>query len=382
MPNLPKVIVMIEASTGYGRGLLRGIARYSQLHGPWTFYSEPGGLDSALPPWTQWNADGIIAREMRVNRKIFGLRLPTIIISHFRKRNSHTPYVDSDHAAIGRTASQYFLTRGFRHFAYCGYNDTWWSQERGQYFVQYNAKAGCPTSIYQSSLKGVHRSWEAELNQLSDWVKTLPRPVGMLACNDNRARHIIEVCKIAGVHIPDDIAVLGVDNDELLCEMSQPPISSIPQNTEQAGYEAAELLDRLMQGKKPNRRKIVVGIGEVVTRQSTEVLAITDVEVAKAVRFIRDHARQAIQVGDVVEATSLSRIALIKHFKAVLGRSIHDIIAETRINLFARMLVETNLSISQIAKTLDYPNLNHVARCFRQKKGMTPLAYRKKASMP
>jgi LacI family transcriptional regulator len=382
MSSIPKVILMIETSSGYGRGLLRGIARYSRLHGPWAFYSEPGGQGDVIPNIDQWRADGIITRETRINQKIFDMGLPTILVVDAQKKYANVPYVVGDNLTIGRTASWYFIEQGYQHFAYCGYGDIWWSLERAQSFAQHNLQAGFQTSIYQPSRSAVRRSWEKERQNMTHWLKSLTLPAALFASNDARARHVLEVCKIAGLRVPDDIAVIGVDNDELLCELSQPPLSSIPQNTERAGYEAAELLDGMMRGKKPSRREISVSVMDVVTRQSTETLAINDPEVAKAVRFIRDNARRIIQVTDVVEATTLSRNALLMRFRKTLGWSIHQEITKTQIDLFARMLIETHLSIDQIAQTLGYTGLKNVARRFRQIKGMTPLAWRRKFAAP
>jgi LacI family transcriptional regulator len=180
--------------------------------------------------------------------------------------------------------------------------------------------------------------------------------------------------------VPDEIAILGVDNDELVCELEYPQLSSIALSVEAAGYAAATLLGELMAGHRTGRTKkrIVVCPLYIAERQSTNVLATEDREVAVALRFIREHVLQGIGVGDVAEAAALSLRALQQRFKRVLGRSIHDEIKRTRIDRMARMLVTTNLSIGEIARSLQCTEVQNIARYFRQRTGLTPAQYRKK----
>jgi LacI family transcriptional regulator len=200
-----------------------------------------------------------------------------------------------------------------------------------------------------------------------------------MACNDDRGQYVLEACQIAGLRVPDDVAVIGVDNDDLICDLTVPPLSSIALNHEKAGYQAAQLLDEMMAGKKVDSKTIIpLESSHIVIRQSTDVLAIEDHELAEAVRFIRGHSREAIQVSDVVESVAVSRRVLERRFREVLKRSVHDEIARARVEHACRMLVETNLSVSQIAQHLGYPSDKHIARHFRKEKGMTPRQYRKK----
>jgi LacI family transcriptional regulator len=201
-----------------------------------------------------------------------------------------------------------------------------------------------------------------------------------MTCTDDRSRDVIEACKIAGLHVPEELAIIGVDNDELLCELSSPPLSSIALNTQRSGYEAAELLDKMMsrRKRKPPARTIVVHPTHIVTRQSTEILAMEDRDVAAAVRFIRRRAKEMIQVSDVTEAVAVSRRTLEQRFRRELHRSVLAEIKRTRVEQVARMLVETNLSVAQIAFALGHAGVENIARYFRSEKGMSPLAYRKR----
>ena len=213
---------------------------------------------------------------------------------------------------------------------------------------------------------------------MAHWLKSLPKPVGLMTCCDDCSQHIIEACKIAELHVPEQVAVIGVDNDELVCKLSNPPLSSIALNFERGGYEAAELLDKLMTGKEKMKNQLIkVEPTYPVSRQSTDILAIDDSDIAKAIRFIRQHCKEPIRVDNVVAAAALSRRVLEKRFQKILGRSVLCEIRRVRVEQIVRMLVGTNLPISQIASKLGYPSVDHIARYFRQEKAMTPLAYRK-----
>jgi LacI family transcriptional regulator len=210
------------------------------------------------------------------------------------------------------------------------------------------------------------------------WLKQLPKPIGLMACNDDQGQHVLEACKIGGLHVPEQVAIVGLGNDDLICDLVNPPLSSIAVSAEKAGYEAAGVLDKIMAGKKVTNQKIVVRPTHVVTRQSTNVFAVDDRDVLMALHFIHRRARkEAIQVDDVLRAVSLSRRSLYNRFAQILGRSVHEEIKRVRVDQLAQLLVSTNVPISHIASTLGYSDIKNIARYFKQLKGMTPLEYRK-----
>ncbi|MHC4572064.1 MAG: XylR family transcriptional regulator [Planctomycetota bacterium] len=379
MSKTPKVILRIETSVAYGRGLLFGIAKYSRIHGPWAFYSEPRHEKTTLPHLDKWGASGIIARipDIKKTEQFIIEGLPAILVP-LEEEIPGFPNIIPDDAAIGKMAAEHLFDRGFRQFAFCGFSDMHWSQKRRESFSKRIAKAGFETDCYERPRAKVQRSYEKELTLLANWLKSLPKPVGLMTCDDEHGRHTIEACKIAGLHVPEQVAIIGVDNDELVCELCDPPISSVALKAERAGYEAAELLDKMMAGRKMKNKNIIAHPKHIVTRQSTDILAIDDHEVARAVRFIRQHAKEPIQVTDVVDAVDLSRRVLEKRFRKVLNRSVLEEIRRVRINEAVRMLVDTNLSISKIASALGYPSVKHIARYFRREKTMSLVAYRKK----
>ena len=385
MPKIPKVILLIESSRAYGRGLLRGIAKYSRLHGPWIFYRKPpyyrkpGEWVKALSHRRRLDADGIIMVEQENPGKIIAMGLPTIASPYIEERIPGVPNIVGDTTRMGKMAAEHLLERGFRYFAYCGFEDMFGARSRGEYFQKRVAEAGFKTYFYKQPKPRARRSWENEQVLMADWLKSLPRPVGLMACTDDRSQDVAEACKIAGLHIPEQVAIIGVDNDDMVCNLTNPQLSSIAVGWERAGYEAAELLDKLMTGKEKMKNQFIkVEPLYPVSRQSTDILAIEDTDIAKAVRFIRQHCKEPIRVDDVVAAVALSRRILEKRFRKILGRSVLCEIRRVRVEQIVRMLIGTNLPISQIASSLGYPGVDHIARYFRKEKAMTPLAYRKK----
>jgi len=383
MPKIRKVILLITPSREYTRGLLRGIAKYSHIQGLWVFYRpldyrEPKGKERLLPLIKAWNPDGILMREPHKMEEIIAMGVPTISCPYTRDRIPGIGNIMTDHVSVGKMAAEHLLERGFQRFAYCGFDDWWWSRKRGESFGKTAAEAGYSTYFYPQPRAKAKRTWDKELPVIANWLLTLPKPIGLMACNDDRGEWVIEACKIAGLNVPDEVAIVGVDNDQLICDLCNPPLSSIVLNVEKAGYEAAARLDKMMAGEKVTDYEIHVQPTHVAVRQSTNVLAIDDASVAAAIRFIRRRSETVIQVDDVVSAVGLSRRVLEKRFRSILGHSIHDEIRRARVEQIIQMLAETEMSISDIAQVLGFPDVAHISRYFNSEKGISPLAYRKR----
>lgn len=385
MPNKPKVILFIETSRAYGQGLLYGIAKYSRLHGPWGFYREPqfyfkrsNDREMVLSKLKKWDAAGIIARVPDLDKanEILSLGLPTVISAHFGDIIPNSANIVTDDKKIGQMVANHMLERGFKHFAFFGSEETFYGRGRLESFCQTIAQAGFEATFQIGSKRSKERT-EREPSSLGKWLDNLPKPVGIMACTDDDSQRLAEECKMTGLHVPEEVAIIGVDNDVLVCTLSDPPLSSVALNTERAGYEAAELLDRMMKEEKKEFTNVIVQPSHIITRQSSDILAIADEDVAQAVRFIREHCRQTIQVSDVVNHVPLSRRVLEQRFRKVLGRSILDEIKRIRIEQICQMLMETNLPVAEIAANLGYLSVDHIARYFREKMDMSPLAYRK-----
>ena len=378
MAKVPRVILLIESSRASGRSLLRGVANYARHHGPWVFTWEPAGLENAWPKLKTLAADGIILRDVEKVEEVLAQGIPAVVFGHSHKEIPGQVNVLTEDAAVGRMVAEHLMGCGFRHFAYCGFEDKPWSEQRSQFFRQHLAAAGFETQVYRSRSTAVAQSWEQEQVSLARWLKSLPKPVGLMACNDDRGRHTIEACKRAGLRMPEEIAIIGADNDELICELSAPALSSVAINFERAGYEGAQVLDQLMRGQRVHTLNIVAPATHIVARQSTDILAVQDEHLARALRFIREHGREPMRVMAVAQASGLSRRVLEKRFRRVLGRSILSEIRRVRVSHICRLLVETNQSVAQIGLQLGYGGIEHVARYFRAEKKMSPLAYRKK----
>lgn len=374
---MKKIILLLETSRAFGRQLIIGIARYSRLNGPWSFYKEPIDLKSSIPHLTSWKPDGIIMRDSLITKELLKLKVPTILAIHDSKYPKELPVIKTDSHAIAKMANEHLLSKGFKNFAFCGFDDYEWSIERGANFVRFNKEAGYSTHVYVQP-KGVKKyDWEKEQRHVSEWIKKLPKPVGIFACNDDRGQHVLEVCKTLNLRVPDDVAVIGVDNDPMVCDIGDPPLTSIALDVEAAGFKAAKLLDQLMSGKKINCKYIMVAPTHVVQRQSTDILSVDNAEVAKAISFIRNNAKNKILVKDVVNATNVSRRTLEKQFRKTIHRSIYAEIRQVRVEWIAKLLIETDLPISQITSLFNFTDVEHISRYFKKEKGVGLREFRK-----
>jgi LacI family transcriptional regulator len=384
MVRMPKVALLVETSRGYGRDLLRGVMRYARLHGPWGFYLTPGDFVQALPRMRSWGGTGIIARveTPAVARAILASGLPTIALGlsdeQLRPDSplSRLSEVVSDSQGAGRMAAEHLLERGFRRYAYVGAAGRVWSGRRQESFCARVREASFEPRVYDVPRTQRAAAWEREQPVLSCWLAALPRPVGVMASNDDRGREVLEACRDAGLRVPEEVAVVGVDNDELLCELADPPLSSVALNAEAGGYRAAALLDRMMRGTSRKPRRLLVEPLRVVARRSTDVVALGDPEVAAALHFIQDHATDPIGVSDVVEEIMISRRALELRFRRATGRTLHAEIRRVRLERAGRLLVETDLPVTRVAEVSGFGRASYLAQVFRQAFGSTPARYR------
>lgn len=379
---MKKIILLIDVSRGSGAGLVRGIAQYSHLYGPWTFYRRPPfylrdvSKTDAIKELKNLNADGIIMLEQENIEQIISLGLPTVTSLITRRTIPGVVNMVCNDYEIGRIAAEHFFDRGFIRFAFCGYADMFWSCERARGFEEKIRERDHRFLRYDlKPLKGKN-PWQKERKELETWLRELPRPVGLFGCNDDLAEQVVEACRGIGINVPEEIAVLGVDNDEILCNLSNPPLSSVSINFEKAGFEAARILDQMIMGDTQVPDTIVPRHQYVVQRQSTNVLAMEDRVVAEAIRFIRENRNSIIQVSDVAEALAMSRRNLELRFKKTLGRTISQEIRHMRVEQIIKMMMETNSSISKIALDLGYSSIAHIARFFKNETGMTPQEYR------
>ncbi len=380
--SIPRVALLMQADRNYERGLLRGIARYVQLHGPWEFYRRlplaAGGSRVSVAELKRWAPDGMIVREGSGAEQTLALDIP-IIFAPTTELAKGVSNVMTDDAVIGQMAAKHLLDRGLKHIAYCGMDRRYfWSRRRRDGFVETARSHDHEPHVYFRRSRGTAIHWERELPALRDWIASLPTPVGIMVCTDDFSLIATEACRAAGRRIPEDAALIGVGNDETICDLATVALTSIRLNTERGGYECAAALDRMMKGQRTTPSDIVIPPLDVQQRQSTDILAIDDPIVAQALRFIRERTTEPLHVDDVVQAVPLSRRALYNRFQHVMGEPLYAYIRRTRLDAFARVLVDTTLPVADIADSLGFPDEKNVARQFRKVKGLTPLAYRRR----
>ena len=382
-----RVALLIEEDREIGRSLLRGIAQYSRAHGPWTFYKEAPfyeklSYSERIQRLMDWRPDGIIMREQgELDTPLLALGIPAIYSGHRRGLVPGIPNILGDDRQIGTMAADYLISKGFLHFAFCGFENIWWATDRGHYFIERLAQAGFGAETYELAAGENALSWSEYPRLLADWIRTLPKPCALFACTDDLCRQLAEGCKNAGIKVPEEVALLGVDNDELVCEFSSPPLSSIVLNAEKSGYDAAVVLDRMMQGESVGQATIPIPAPRIVTRQSTDIMAIDDPVITKAMHYIREHYRKGISVSDIARVAGVSRRMLEIHFRKSLQRSVYEEVLRQRMNQACVLLTETNLSVAQIAEALNYDEIKYFSRGFKQVTGASPLAYRKQNSI-
>lgn len=375
-----RVALIVEMSGVYGRKILEGIARYQQSHQPWSVFLEQRELRAAPPPWLlehRW--DGMICRSTtaKLAQAFLRRKIPVVDLNDLYG-GLGLPRIWSDMRAIGRLAAEHLLERGLRNFAFCGFRDETWSAERHAGFRQCVAEAGHSCALYESAWIGQQApAWDQDQNRLGRWLQRLPKPVGVMACNDLRGQQVLNACHRVGVAVPEEAAVAGVDNEEVLCQLCEPPLSSVVPNPERIGYEAAALLDRLMAGERPPKEERLIAPLGVAARQSSDVLRIDDPDVAAAVSFIRQRACEGLSVTQVVEQVAVSRSLLERRFRKYLGRSPQAEIRLVQLKRVQQLLADTELSLEAIAKLAGYAHPEYMSVVFRRLTGQTPGAFRR-----
>ena len=381
MATVPHVALIVETAKQYDRGLLAGIGRYIRKHGPWSVYLEERGPQDGTPSWLKtWKGDGVIARIKDETMADALMATGAPVVELRRQVISHGfPAIHCDDAAISALALAHFLERGFREFAVCGRPGARWSDLRQEAYQQRVADAGYACHAYRPSRRAASMTWEQEQDDVARWVATLPKPVAVLACNDMRGLQVLDACRRTDLPVPESVAVLGVDNDVVLCELADPPLSSVDQDLERIGYEAAALLDRLMGGAPAQAQgePILVKPTGVVARRSTDSVAIDDAAVATALRLIRQHACDGKGVDWLADRAGVSLRSLQRRFKALTGRTLQDEILEVQLARVRRLLAETDLKLDAIARKTAFQYIGYMGSLFKKRTGMTPGEYRR-----
>jgi LacI family transcriptional regulator len=374
------IAVLIETETSWGGRVIRGIAAFAEKHTNWHLLIDPRDHEqrSAVPDG--WKGDGIIARVTSRTQwqQIREKNLPVVNVDDVYPGMRGVGTVITDEAERARLALEHLVSRGFRKFGYFAPPSVLYSKSRGDAFVRAVNEVGYECHEYLPGYRAGRKiSWEERQRRVNRWLQSLPRPVAIVAVDANHARLLAEICHFAGVRIPDDVAILAGDTDELLCEVSTPPLSSVSVACERLGHDAAAMLDRMMAGEDPPKQPVLIAPHGVVSRQSTDVLAIDDPAVVRALRYIRTHAHHGIVVEDILREVPISRRSLEIQFRSYLGRSPAEEIRRVRLERGRQLLGKRELSITEIALSCGFSNATRFGVAFRKSFGTTPRAFRK-----
>lgn len=378
---MPHVAVCVDKATSYGRGVLRGIARYVEAYGPWSLYIDPESSGVYSPDWLRdWRGDGILAyiENARLARRFVRSRIPTVELSGLRL-DVPLPQVCSDDEAIGRLAAEHLAERQLRRFGFSGYRGEAWVERRWAGFARAAAARGFPCGRFLCDhTPGSPARWERTQQKLVRWLRGLAKPAGLMACSDRHAQRVLDACRRAGLEVPDEVAVLGVDNDEETCRLSDPPLSSVVDDPARIGYEAARLLGRLMRGRRARGRRLIPPLG-VEARRSTDVTAVEDPVVAEAMRSIRRRAAEGLKVEDLLREAHVSRSAFYRRFRAAIGRTPHAEILRVKLDRVKGLLLRTELSVEEIAELSGFDHAEYLSVAFKRETGLAPGAFRRRS---
>ncbi len=303
-------------------------------------------------------------------------KLPVVDLSAGRFIEN-IPWLETDDRRIAELAAEHLLERGFRNLAFCGDPGFNWSKLREQSFETCVRNSGAAYFCHHSTARtDASYSWNRDRRGLIQWLKKLPRPVGIMACYDIKAQQLLAICRDEDIAVPDEVAVIGVDNDRRLCELCDPPLSSVVPNSWKTGYEAAAVLDQLMRGEVVScDGRLIPPLG-VKTRHSTDVLAINDADIVAAIRIIRDQACKGLTVQQLMRQVPMSRRIFERRFQQLLGRTPHAEILRIRIDRCRQLLSETDLPLTEIARAAGFPHAEYLSVTFKRETGQTPREFR------
>ncbi|MDZ4290187.1 MAG: DNA-binding transcriptional regulator [Prosthecobacter sp.] len=385
MPGIPEVAVLVDTSRSYGRDIVRGIRRYAAEHGPWSLYLEPRDLRSSFPDWLQqWPGDGILARtaDPQLLQQLTATGLPVVELRTTVLKHSF-PFVGMDNSLLGARVAEHFRNRGFRRFACCLDTSEKFYQQRCDCFVETLRGHGFECAIFETASPGQRPRWDQHQRALADWLGGLEKPVGIFACHDQLGFWVLDAARRAGIPVPEAVAVVGAENDKMLCETAWPPLSSVQLRGQAVGHAAARMLDDWIHHRRipAAGEEMLLPPGDIVVRQSSDIVAVEDARIAAALRFIRQNATQGLSVDAVARQVALSRSALERRMKALIGRSPGEEINRIRFAAVEGLLTQTDLTLDAIAERTGFAHPQYMAEAFRKRTGLTPGQFRSRRSV-
>ena len=379
------VLIISDFTESFSHKLLAGLVDYSRRKEQWIVrrmppsYKAKIGIPGVIRVAKEWEVDAVIAQfEPTDEVDLFAENGIVAIAQDYKKKFSSIPNVTGDYLGTGRMAARFFIDRGFRNFGFFGFNDVCWSDERCEGFRREVEEAGFGGSFYAYRMQEIEMVWHYQRNRLREWLATVPKPIAIMACDDNQGSNLIEACHDTGIKIPSEVSVIGVDNDEALCSLGSTTLTSVQMDIERGGWEAAALVERLVADPKAPVADVVLKPIKIVERMSTAAFATDDQQILKAILFIHQNVLKKISVGDVMAEAALSRRLLERRFKIVTGKTLYEYITELKLKHFAEQLQETDLQVMEIALSMGENDTKSISRRFKQIYGCTPGEWRER----
>lgn len=369
-----EVAILVDTANAYSQGIMRGIANYIWENGPWDVYYEERALDSRIPSWLDtWHGDGIIIRSKTREAAKKALKTGAKVVDLGESRTENLPTIYPDYAASARLAAEHLKAHQFKNFAYVGISGRNFSKQRWQAFHTY---VDSPCYAYHLKQNNVNYAWNHPMGPFCKWLAALPKPCGIMACYDLVGLYVLQACRTIGLHVPEQIAVVGVNNDLTQCELACPPLTSVAQDTFKAGYEAAALLHRLMQGLEPPKVPLKVPPLGLVARSSTDTWLISDSLVTNALRIVREKACLGVTVDDIAHELHITRRTLERRFRIALACTVHDEISRIQMTRAAALLRGTTQTLETIAGKVGFRSASYLTTAFKKEFRCTPGDYR------
>ena len=380
-----KILVLIDSSTEFSRRFLSGLIQYANDNGSWTFYRLPSyyktlyGGDGIVERIHEWKIDAVIAQwEYEEVDFLEQLKIP-VFLQSYKNIDSRFSKIAGDYQKVGLMAARFIKERGYNNFAFYGHRDFFWSKARAEGYRQEVEKLKGNYFYFESLvLNDMH--WSKDHIALNDWLLSLPKPVALLACDDNFALHVSEMCKVNNIGIPDELSLLGVDNDELICNLSHPTISSFITDDEKGGYLTGKMLHHSIKNKDIAPFNIIIEPIRIELRQSTEKFNISDTYITQILTYIKKNITKEISIEALTEVVPLSRRNLEKKFREATGSSVYQYILDKKIEYISNELLTTEKSLLDIAIEIGFNDVRNVYRLFKHKTGYTPMNFRSKFS--
>ena len=380
-----RLLIITDFTESFAYKLLKGIVSYNRGKEQWTIcrmppsYKRHLGAEGVVNWAKNWGADAVIGQFAGNDEvSLFTKNGIVVVAQDYIRKFNGIPNITADYHGTGRMAAEYFIGKGYTNFAFFGFRDVCWSDERYEGFKKAVEESGYGDHLSSYRMQDINAIWYYELDRLSDWLRDLPKPVAVMACDDNQASNLIDACNSIGIKMPGEVAIIGVDNDEIICNLNTPSLTSIHVDIENGGYRTAELIDRIVSDRSTRVEDIVLKPVKVVSRISTASYATDDTQILNAIQFIHQNLTKKISVSDVMKEAALSRRLLERRFKAVTGESIYQYISRNKVKLFADMLLDTNDQVINVALNLGENDSKSISRKFKAAYGMAPNEWREK----